>query len=289
MRLVFLGTPSPAVPALRALVEAGHEVALVVSQPDRRRGRGAETSPSPVKQFALDHGLAVTEKVEDVLSVGADLGVVVAYGALIASSILERLTFVNVHFSLLPRWRGAAPVERAILAGDTTTGVTIMAVRAELDAGPVYASEEVEVGERYAEDVVGDLADRGARLLVDVLSDPERLAHPREQEGEVTYAKKLTPEVFRLSPEVDAAEAHRVVRLGRSFLVVDGRRVRVLAARVAQYSPGPGRLDVVDDEVYAGCAHGSLVLERVVPEGSRVMTARSWWDGARYLTPPLWG
>jgi methionyl-tRNA formyltransferase len=288
VRLVFLGTPAAAVPTLRNLLEAGHEVALVVSTPDRRRGRGGSYSPSPVKQFALERGLLVSEKVEDVLEVGAQLGVVVAYGALISTKVLERLDFLNVHFSLLPRWRGAAPVERAILAGDEVTGVTIMGVRPELDAGPVYATAPLELGERHLDDVVRDLAESGAQLLASVLADPEGLAHPVAQDGEVTYAKKVSPETFRLAPEMTAEEAMRVVRLDRGFLVVDGRRLRVLGARATKVSPGPGRLAVLDEEVLAGCADGALALERVVPEGSRAMSARAWWDGARYLTPPIW-
>ncbi len=288
MRLVFLGTPAPAVPSLRALLDAGHEIALVVSQPDRRRGRGSDTSPSPVKEFALSRGLPVSERVEDVLSVSAERGVVVAYGALLRSNVLEHLEFLNVHFSLLPRWRGAAPVERAILAGDDVTGVSIMAVGEELDAGPVFATETVPLAERYADEVLEDLAERGARLLVEVLGDPERLAHPVEQVGEVTYAKKLSPETFRLSPEMTVDEALRVVRLGRSVLVVDGRRLRVLSASASSATPGPGRLDVAGESVRAGVRDGALVLERVVPEGSRAMTARSWWDGARYVAPPVW-
>ncbi len=142
-RLVFLGTPEAAVTPLQALVEAGFEVALVVSRADRRRGRGGGLVPSPVKQAALDLGLPVTERVEDVLAEGidADLGVVVAFGRLIRPHVLDRLPMVNVHFSLLPRWRGAAPVERAILAGDTETGVCVMQLEEGLDTGPIHALE----------------------------------------------------------------------------------------------------------------------------------------------------
>ena len=126
-RLVFLGTPGTAVPALRGLAAAGHEIPLVVSRPDRRRGRGPQLSPSPVKAAALELGLPVTARIDDVLAVEAELGVVVAFGRLIKPHVLAHLEMVNVHFSLLPRWRGAAPVERAILAGDTETGVCLMA------------------------------------------------------------------------------------------------------------------------------------------------------------------
>ena len=146
MRVVFLGTPADAVPTLRALHESEHEVALVVTQPDRKRGRGGALVPSPVKAAATELGLPVVtpersrEIVDQVRDTGAELGVVVAFGQLLPTALLDALPhgFVNVHFSLLPRWRGAAPVERAILAGDAETGVCVMELEAGLDTGPVY-------------------------------------------------------------------------------------------------------------------------------------------------------
>ncbi|MFM7068969.1 MAG: methionyl-tRNA formyltransferase, partial [Actinomycetes bacterium] len=140
MRLAFLGSPEAAVPALDALVAAGHDVELVVSMPDRRRGRGGATSATPVKLAAERLGLRVTDQLEEIARAEVELGVVVAYGRIIPSEMLERTPMVNLHFSLLPRWRGAAPVERAILAGDATTGVCVMAVEPGLDTGGVYAS-----------------------------------------------------------------------------------------------------------------------------------------------------
>src|SRR5205807_7717429 len=139
LRLAFLGTPEAAVPPLRALVNAGHDVVLVVTQPDKRRGRGSATMPSPVKAAALELGLPVTERVDDVLDANVELGVVVAFGRLIKPQVLDKVPMINMHFSLLPRWRGAAPVERAILAGDRETGVAIMQLEEGLDTGPVYA------------------------------------------------------------------------------------------------------------------------------------------------------
>ena len=137
-RVVYLGTPEVAVPPLQALVAAGVEVALVITRPDKRRGSGSGVSPSPVKVAAGELGLSVSHDVNDALAVGADLGVVVAYGRIIPISVLSQVAMINVHFSLLPRWRGAAPVERAILAGDSETGVCIMRVEEGLDTGVVY-------------------------------------------------------------------------------------------------------------------------------------------------------
>ncbi|MEK0414820.1 MAG: methionyl-tRNA formyltransferase, partial [Actinomycetota bacterium] len=137
-RIVYFGTPEVAVPPLRALVAAGVEVALVVTRVDKRRGRGSNLSPSPVKAAALELGLRVSHTMTDALTVGADLGVVVAYGRIIPVDVLTKLPMINVHFSLLPRWRGAAPVERALMAGDTETGICIMRVEEGLDTGVVY-------------------------------------------------------------------------------------------------------------------------------------------------------
>ena len=174
MRIVYLGTPVDAVAPLRALVDDGHEVALVVTQPDRRRTRGAGAEPSPVKSAALELGLPVVtperarEVVDDVRATGADLGVVVAFGQLLPVSLLEALPhgFVNLHFSLLPRWRGAAPVERAILAGDTETGVDLMQIEAGLDTGGVFARVRVRIDPL---DTAGQLHERlvasGTELL----------------------------------------------------------------------------------------------------------------------------
>ena len=198
-RLVFLGTPAMAVPPLRALVAAGFDVALVVTRPDKRRGRGSETAPSPVKAAAVELGLPVTHRVDDALDVGADLGVVVAYGALVKPHVLAELPMVNLHFSLLPRWRGAAPVERALLAGDAETGVCVMQLEEGLDTGPVFACETVPIG---ADETAAELRARAGRrrapaLLVATLDGGPRTT-PEPQAGEPTYAAKLEPDDLRL-------------------------------------------------------------------------------------------
>jgi methionyl-tRNA formyltransferase len=162
-RLVYLGTPDFAVQPLRALVEAGFDVALVVSRADARRGRGGRTMPSPVKAAALELGLPVSDRVDDVLATGADLGVVVAFGRIIRPHVLAALPMVNIHFSLLPRWRGAAPVERAILAGDERTGVDLMVVEEGLDTGGIYDRAEVVIGRGHLRPQ--DRSRRAARRL----------------------------------------------------------------------------------------------------------------------------
>ena len=269
-----------AVAPLQALVADGHEVVLVVSQPDRRRGRGGRLVPTPVKTAAAALDIPVTERVDDVIGVGAELGVVVAYGRLIRPHVLAVLPMVNVHFSLLPRWRGAAPVERAILAGDETTGVCIMALEEGLDTGPVYACEEVPIGpEDTADDLRAVLSERGTGLLLALLRDG--LPEPRPQEGEPTYASKLEPVEHHLEWALPARELHRVVRLGEAWTTFRGHRFKVLQARVADAGPAlePGVLDA--DTLVVGTGDGGLELIEVQPEGRPPQAAGAWRNGAR--------
>ncbi len=264
--------------ALRALVEAGHDIALVVSRPDKRRGRHEGPRPSPVKATALELGLPVSDQAEDVVAAGAELGVVVAFGRIIKKDVLDRLPLVNVHFSLLPRWRGAAPVERAILAGDTTTGVCLMAIEAGLDTGPVYRCQSVEIGpEETAAELRVRLAELGASMLVEALSDGLGQAQP--QEGPATYADKIEATDLFLDWHRPAEELHRVVRLGRAWTTWRGRRLLVLAARLAAVPPGPGRPgQLLGDVVVTGS--GGLQLLTVQPEGRGPMTTKDWLRGA---------
>lgn len=267
---------------MRALVGAGHEVVLVVSQPDKRRGRGGDLVPSPVKAAAVELGLAVTERVDDVITAGAELGVVVAYGRLIRPHVLAVLPMVNVHFSLLPRWRGAAPVERAILAGDERTGVCVMQLEEGLDTGPVYACETVAIDpDQTADELRAELAARGTDLLLRLLA--EGLPAPRPQEGEPTYAAKIEPAEHHLDWTRPAVELHRVVRLGDAWTTFRGRRLKVLGARLAA-SEGtvglaPGEVDRA--RLLVGTGEGALELVEVQPEGRAAQAAAAWRNGAR--------
>lgn len=276
MRLVYLGTPDVAVPPLRALVDAGHEIVLVVSATDKRRGRGSKLVPSPVKAAALELGLTVTDRIDDVLEVDADLGVVVAYGRLIKPHILDHLTMVNIHFSLLPRWRGAAPVERAILAGDERTGVCLMEVAEGLDTGGVYARAEVDIDpEESAAELRGRLATIGAELLVEHLQ--AGLAPAEPQAGEPTYAAKLERDEFRLDFDRPAIELHRVIRLGRAWATFRGKRLGIRSARLLAGSGPAGLLDGPRVSTPDGC----LELVEVQPEGRRAQSVADWLNGAR--------
>ncbi|MEM8923657.1 MAG: methionyl-tRNA formyltransferase [Actinomycetota bacterium] len=277
-RLVYLGTPAMAVPPLVALHEAGFDIALVVTRVDKRRGRGSATSPSPVKAAALDLGLDVGHDLAAATEVDADLGVVVAYGRIIPIEVLAALPMVNIHFSLLPRWRGAAPVERALLAGDPTTGVCLMEVAEGLDTGDVYATREVPITDDDDLDTLRRrLVEVGSSMLVSELT--AGLATPVAQEGEPVYAAKLTTDDMALDVERPAAELARIVRLGRAWTMFRGRRLKVLAADVIdeRTTAAPGSLD----GVRVSTGDGLLELVTVQPEGKKTMAARDWINGVR--------
>lgn len=281
-RLVFLGTPDAAVPSLRALVAADHQVALVVSRRDSRRSRRGDPEPSPVKLAALELDLHVTDELDQVTGAGAELGVVVAYGRIIPERILDLLPMVNVHFSLLPRWRGAAPVERAIMAGDATTGVCVMRLEAGLDTGPVLARKEVRIGEdESAQELRARLAVVGADLLVDILSvGVESLGPGEQQQGEITYAAKIEPHELELHLDAPAVELSRIVRIGRAWTTFRGNRLIVVSARpheVTTIDVPPGTLEGTS----VATGNGTLELIEVQPEGRKRVPAGEWLRGAR--------
>jgi methionyl-tRNA formyltransferase len=292
-RLVFLGTPEAAVEPLRTLVRAGHDVGLVVSRPDRRRGRGSALTPSPVKAAAVELGLEVADALDAVLGAGAELGVVVAYGRIIPASVLERLPMVNLHFSLLPRWRGAAPVERAILEGDAETGVCLMAVEAGLDTGRIYAESGTAIGDdETAEELRARLVTMGCRLLEEHLAGGlEGLPIPRDQVGTPSYAEKILPAELELAWDQPALQVRRVIRLGRAWTTFRGRRLGVLSAtEVPEDNPVFGDQGGEGTGAPPGSLHGTEVttggrsrlrLVTVHPEGRRPMDAAEWIRGVR--------
>ena len=280
-RLVYLGTPAMAVPPLEALVAAGFDVAAVVTRIDKRRGRGGAMVPSPVKAAAERLGLPVVHRVDEVLDLGADLGVVVAFGQLIKPDVLERLPMVNLHFSLLPRWRGAAPVERALLAGDAVTGVCLMQLEAGLDTGPVHACVEVPIGA----DATGDslraaLVGVGTGLLVRTLTDGLPAAVP--QIGEPTYAAKLSPDDLRLDWSAPASQRHRVVRLGGAWTTLHGKRLKLHTVELLHP-------DEIGAEIRRDGTVGGLRLVTVQPEGRGAMSWRDFAYGARLVRPDVLG
>ncbi len=288
-RVAFLGSPEAAARCLTALVDAGHDVVVVVTEPDKRRGRGTATSATPVKQLATSLGLPVTDRVDAVVDAGADLGVVVAFGRLIRPPVLERLLIVNLHFSLLPRWRGAAPVERAILAGDEATGVCLMQLDEGLDTGPVYARVETPIDPtETAQELRDRLAELGSALLVDRLTGgPSGLGTPVPQSGEPTYAAKISPAELRIDWSRRAIEIDRLVRVGRAWTTFRGGRLIVWKSSLSS-GQDQGQLEAVE-ELPSGslagdlvrCGDGWLRIVTVQAEGRQRQDAGSWMRGAR--------
>ena len=274
-RLVYFGTPAMAVPPLEALVAAGFDVVRVVTRVDKRRGRGSDLMPSPVKAAAERLGIPVVHTVDESLTVGADLGVVVAFGQLVKPHALEALPMVNLHFSLLPRWRGAAPVERALLEGDLVTGVCLMQLEAGLDTGPVHAIVEVPIVPRATGDSLrAELVRVGTELLVDRLR--AGLGSPVPQEGEPTYAAKIGPDDLRLDWSAPARQRDRQVRLGGAWTMFRDKRFKV--HEVELLDPDAAGADIVDA---ATGVVGGLRLVTVQPEGKAPMPYRDFANGAR--------
>jgi methionyl-tRNA formyltransferase len=290
--VIFFGTPDVAVASLVGLVDGGLPVDLVVTGVDKRRGRGSATTPSPVKAAAVDRGIPVVHDLAEVLRVvgtldGTVLGVVVAYGRLLPSELLEAMPLVNLHFSLLPRWRGAAPVERAILAGDAETGVCLMRVAAELDAGDVFGHTRVPIEDT---DTTADLRNKLNHVGVPMLVDACRSGFGRgeAQSGEVSYARKITSEDLRLSWGSVQGVVRRV-RVGGAFGFFDGQRLKVHECRIAADHVGPpeaatGEVVALREGVMVRCADGWVEVVSVQPEGRQRMSAGAWWNGLRSST-----
>ena len=295
MRIVFMGTPDFAVPSLRA-VSKTHEVALVVTRPDAVRGRGKKLVASPVKQAASELGLPVLEAaradeemVAKVAAAKPDVICVAAYGALLPGAILDCAPYecVNVHASLLPRGRGAAPVQRAIFEGDEFVGVSIMRLVAAMDAGPYCRQASLVVGDLGCPEVMARLADLGAQELVVALDEMESGAVEWHEQDEslVTYAAKIEKAEMLLDPCDDADLNRRRVQASLDAaparLKVAGRGVRALAARVVDDDVAPGAVLVCKRRVLLGCRAGTLELLRVKPDGKREMDAGAWSGGLR--------
>lgn len=284
-RVVFLGTPTMAVAPLRALVASGVDVAHVITRADKRRGRGSELSPSPVKQAALELGLSVSHSVDDVLEVPCELGVVVAYGALVKPHVLARVPMVNLHFSLLPRWRGAAPVERALLSGDHETGVCLMRVDVGLDTGGILDRRVMPIDElTTAADIRHRLVSDGTEMLLEALRDglPPEVA----QSGEAVYAEKISSDDLRIRWTTPSEQVSRQVRVGGAWTTWNDKRIKVLQASVVDAkqwtSEGePGTCRVIDGRVVVSTSNGAVELVDIQPEGKAAMSASAWANGAR--------
>ena len=270
MRLAFMGTPEFAVPTLDALVAAGHEVVAVYTQPPRPANRGKKLTPSAVQARAEELGLPVRTPVSlrdpqaqaEFAALDIDVAVVAAYGLILPQAIIDapKHGCLNVHGSLLPRWRGAAPVQRAILAGDEKTGVMVMQMEAGLDTGPVRATTEIEIGNKTTGDVTAELAELGAELMVTVLSDISAYPIATQPVEGVTYAAKIDKAETRIDFSASAAQVERQVRAFNpapgAWFEYEAERYRVLVAEISEKTGAAGT--VLDDELTIACATGAI-------------------------------
>jgi methionyl-tRNA formyltransferase len=297
MGAVFLGSPAAAIPSLAALQDV-EDVDLVITQPDRRSGRGGSVTPPAVKVAAEQFGFPVAQPDDigallTVLNGGFRVGVVVAYGRLLTPAMLASapLGFLNVHFSLLPRWRGAAPVERAIAHGDAQTGVTLMKIDEGLDSGPILGEVATLIGPRETGgSLTSRLAFLGARLIDDTM--PEYLNGRRRPvpqiESGASHARKLTKAEARLTAAMTAIEAEQMVRAFQprpiAWLETPDGSLRVHRARPSSVPGLPGEVSFKDSKVIASFDHGSIELLIVQPPGKPQIDARAWMNGRRRET-----
>jgi len=265
MRIIFMGTPEFAVPALDALVASGHELACVYTQPPRPAGRGKRLQPSPVQRRAEELGIPVrhpaslrgAEEQAAFAALGADVAVVAAYGLILPQAVLDAPIHgcLNIHASLLPRWRGAAPIQRAILAGDEQTGVTIMRMEAGLDTGPMLAKVTTPTGDKTTGELTAELAELGAGLMAEVLHDLPGYAAQVQPEVGVTYAAKIDKAEARIDWSLDAPQIERLARALAPFpgawFELDGERIKLLRAEAVTGQGAPGT--VLDAEFTIAC------------------------------------
>lgn len=287
LRLIFMGTPDFAVPTLAELIGQGHDIAAVYSQPPRPKGRGLASEPSPVEKLARTHGIAVrtpvslksAEEQEAFAALNADAAVVVAYGLLLPKPILDgtRLGCFNLHGSLLPRWRGAAPIQRAIMAGDSETGVMAMRMEEGLDTGPVLMSERVAIGRKTYGELHDELARLGADLMLRALAALERgtaSETPQPDDG-ATYAKKIAKEEARIDWAKPAREIDCLIRglspFPGAWCEANGERLKILCGEPVDARGAPG--EIVSDDLVIACGEGALKLVRVQRAGRGVMNA----------------
>jgi len=306
MRVIFMGTPDFSVPALRALGETRHEVAAVYCQPPRAAGRGQQPRPSPVQRAAETLGLTVRHpaRLRDPAdqaafdALGADIAVVAAYGLILPQAILDapRLGCLNIHASLLPRWRGAAPIHRAVMAGDAETGVCIMRMEAGLDTGPVLRRAAIPIG---PEDTTGDLHDRlavlGASLMIKVLSDDPGgwLEAPQPADG-VTYAAKIDKAEARIDWTAPARLVDRQIRglspfPGAWCTLPDGSRLKLLRSRLSEPTPPTAAPGTILDGMKVACGSGAVTILQAQRDGRRPMAAGDLFRGLSLPAPQRLG
>ncbi len=305
MRIIFAGTPPFAAAALNALTDAGHDIALVLTQPDRPAGRGMKLTSGAVKQAALARGLPVSqppslktpEVQAELRAVDADIMVVAAYGLILPQAVLDlpRLGCLNIHASLLPRWRGAAPIQRAILAGDAETGITIMQMDAGLDTGAMLSKTIIPINDSDTAASLHDaLARAGATAIVAALADYPAWVPASQDAAKATYAAKLTKDEAQLNWHDPAEGLARAVRaynpVPGAWTLLDGAPLKIWSVQACSDSGLPGEVLRADPEqLTIACGTGALALQEVQPAGSKRMTAAAFLAGRPLLPGTRFG
>lgn len=296
LKIIFMGTPAFSVPVLQALVDAGHDVVASYSQPPRPAGRGKALMPSPVQQRAEALGIAVRTPLTlrdpsaqaEFAGFGADVAVVAAYGLILPRAVLDgpKMGCLNVHASLLPRWRGAAPIQRAILAGDAETGVCIMQMEAGLDTGPVLLEGRTTIGGKTAGELTDELSAMGARLMAQVLAEPAAFPPKAQPDAGMTYAPKIDKAEARIDWSGSADKIERQIRafnpVPGAFFEVQGERIRIHEAQIGSSSAAAGT--VISDALEIACGAGSIIPVSVQRAGRGVMTTAELLRG--FPIPP---
>lgn len=291
MRIIFMGTPDFAVPTLRALADAGHDLVAAYTQPPRPAGRGKKLQPSPVQLEAERLGIEVRhpvslkpqEEKDAFAALGADVAVVAAYGLILPRAVLDapRHGCLNVHGSILPRWRGAAPVQRAILAGDAGTGITIMQMEAGLDTGPMLATIRTPINDKTAGELTEELAELGASLMVETLRELDKHVPVAQDDALATYAAKVDKAEARIDWSKPAEEIERQVRAFAPFpgawFELDGERIKLLKAQVAEGSGAPAT--VLDNALAIACGTGAIRPLRIQRAGKPAMDVDAFLRG----------
>ncbi|MCA1335665.1 methionyl-tRNA formyltransferase [Pseudooceanicola marinus] len=304
MRVIFMGTPEFSVPVLEALVAAGHDIACVYCQPPRPAGRGKKDRPTPVHARAAELGLEVRHPISlkgkaeqaEFAALQADMAVVVAYGLILPQPVLDapKHGCLNIHASLLPRWRGAAPIHRAILSGDAETGICIMQMEAGLDTGPVLLREATPIG---AEEVTSELHDRlsvmGARMIVEALDRLPKLVPEAQPEEGVTYASKIDKAEARVDFTQPAEGVDRQIRglspFPGAWVDHDGQRLKLLASRLAEGHGAPGEVLRADDRLVVACGAGAVELLKLQRAGKGAQAADVFLRGNALATGTILG
>ncbi|HMS25557.1 MAG TPA: methionyl-tRNA formyltransferase [Acidimicrobiia bacterium] len=308
LRIVFFGSPEPARDVLESLINSPHKIVAVITQPDKKRGRGSALIPTPVKELAIANDIEVFEPATKaevyacVEKLKADVGVVVAYGRILSVEVLEHFSYgcINVHYSLLPRWRGAAPVERAILAGDNVSGVSIMKMEEGLDTGGVYAYRHVDIVSSTTSATLFRSMNAIARDLLLVVLDSIETQEPLAQVGEPTYAHKLDRQNFYFDSSTSAADVDRKVRAGAlikgAWTIIGEKQFRLIEADFAGSNlatgldpaklPAKTEVGKISREGVLTCVDGTIICKKIQVEGKPVMEFSAWANGlSRELFP----